>query len=529
MGLAVTPLPPRTPASLDGEAMARLRGRLGAAFGRVGRKDVSAMDRLVAGLAGVDRPGGEKAADALRRGFKPWARLAGAQVELVAQALRPVEPDLGRALARAERLVAGVRRLLARTGGLDLEFLAHKPAEEALAWLQEVLAISRPLGVAVLTASPLRHRLAHVPEAGVRTLDRLMGSALAGGWAASLQDAAPAEWTGEDIGELCALLQALGEAVCLPTLPDCGGCPLVQECVSGKKAKLEQNRNTTPSSGGFLRRRISRMEGAGASPSGGGLRINGEAFEAAILPQGLTPGVHQAAPLGAGHAAAPFILVAATVLAARLAAQGSGARGRGAMTVSPLQLLVVQEIDALTEHGEAFTPGFQGLGLSPQSVAFVRVGSAAEVLRVVDEALKLKAAQVIAAELRRGAQWADLAASRRLGLSARRAGAWLWLITPDLSNTSAALTRWRVGSAPSAPKGRRRLGAPAFSLELTRNRQGPTGAWTLEWDVHDHRFRTPRTSARPAEPSRFGPVPAPALPAAFDRPDVAETAGRAAA
>ena len=289
---------------------------------------------------------------------------------------------------------------------------------------------------------------------------------------------------------------------------------------------MEQSKNLSPFVT-FLRRRIRRLEGQGAEQAGAGLRLGGAAFDEAVLPKGLMPGTHQAAPASLGQGAPPLILAVATAAAIRgppsASREGEG-RGRGAV-----RLLVVQEVDALAEHGELFAPGLKALGLDPLCVAFVRVGSGAEALRVIDEALKLKAAPVIAAELRRGEGAVDLAASRRLGLSARRAGVWLWLITPDLSNTSTALTRWRVGSAPSGAAGRRRLGAAAFTFELTRNRQGPTGAWTLEWDTDEHAFRTASTPARPPGRPGVEPLLASAFPTPIDRPAIAEAGGRAAA
>lgn len=524
MGLAApSPFLPRAPPSPEA-----LRLRLRGAFGRRQASSLSALDRLILGSAGADRPGAEKAAEALKRGFKPWSRLAKAPPELVAAALRPIEPDLGRALARAERVLTVVRRLILRSGGTSLDFLGALPAEEALAWLEDALALPPGLALRVLAAHPLRHRVMRLEPAASRVLARLGHDEAGGTVTQALLDAAPEAWTGEDLEELASLLLALGDALCLPARPDCEPCPLAEVCPSGVAARTEQNRNNSGGMTAFLRRRLQRLEGSREGLVRPGLRLGSAAFGEANLPRGLMPGTHQAAPLSLHHVAAPLILPLATAAAIRAPSGAPGRqepRGAGV----GVRLLVVQEADALAEHGELFAPGLKALGLEPLEVAFVRVGSGAEVLRVVDEALKLKAAPVIAAEFRRGGRAIDLAASRRLGLSARRAGVWLWLITPDLSNTSAALTRWRVGAAPSNPAGRRRLGAPAFTLDLVRNRQGPTGAWTLEWDVHEHRFHTSNLLGRPAEPPRFGAVPAPAPAAPLDRPLSAEAGECAAA
>ena len=504
MGSAATRPLSAPSASLSGAAIAQLRGRLRSAFGKISPHRVAPLDRLVLGLAGVDGAGGQRASEALKRSFRPWFKLAAAPVELVAAALRPVEPDLGRALARAQRLIGAMKRLLALTGGMSLDFLAEKPAEDAVDWLQDRLGAPALLAVTVLALPPIRHRLIHLEGAGQRALSRWTGeaeeAAAQTASAAALQEHAPDDWQGEDLAELAALLQSLGEAVCLPARPDCAGCPLQRDCASALCSRTEQKGNSDADGlSAFLRRRLRRLEGARTSEAASaGVPLDGVGLE--VLPWGLTPGVHQAAPAGAGHAAAALVLVAATLTAAQRRSQPSASRSHPARSAvnAANRLILVQEADAVAEHGDLFGPGLAGLGLDPQAVATLRVGSGAEALRVVDEALKHRAAPVVAVELRRGEGAADLMASRRLGLSARRAGVWLWLLTPDLSNTSAALTRWRVGAAPSGPAGRRRLGAPAFSLELTRNRHGPLGAWTFEWDIDEHRFRPPQAPHRSA-------------------------------
>lgn len=530
--------------------LARLRDRLRNAFGRQALANRPPMEVLVLGLAGAAGPGGERAAQALKQGFRPWSKLLSTAPELVAAALRPVEPDLGRALARAERMRSVLRRLAARSGGLTLDFLAGLSAQAAWDWLEEALGLAPALIVAILTCGQIRHRVA-LPSAGaVRVLLRQgrveTGCDDAAAAGRLLYETAPPEWTGVDLAELCALLKILADSLCHEARPECGACPVAEACPSASRSA-----SAPPSKGvgalTYLRRRIARLEGEGASAPVAGLQLGGEAFWPAVFPQGLPFGVHQVAPgQGVGQGAAPLILAIAAALAVEPRgatgprSPGQEREGRFLRRKPPppdpsaaVRLLLVQEVDALVEHGELYPPGLLALGLDPACAAFVSVGSGGEVLRVVDEALKLKAAPVLVAELRRGEGLADLAVSRRLNLSARRAGALLFLITPDLSNTSAALTRWRVASAPTQARGQfsdRRLGAPAFTLDLVRNRLGPTGTWTVEWDSHEQRFRTPEPAAAPlAVGHGLRPLPAPALPPPVDRPAVAAEGARAAA
>ena len=77
---------------------------------------------------------------------------------------------------------------------------------------------------------------------------------------------------------------------------------------------------------------------------------------------------------------------------------------------------------------------------------------------------------------------------------------------------SAALTRWRVTSAPS--DGEDDWGAPTFTATLTRNRLGPGGCWTVSWDIDHGLFRQTRRDqqaphlGRMAEAASHRPDPA---------------------
>lgn len=273
-----------------------------------------------------------------------------------------------------------------------------------------------------------------------------------------------------------------------------------------------------------LRRTITQMERS-VSLSGGaqaGLVSRGVALGHpqidARFQGGLMPfGVHEAAAVSEGEAGGEAMLaptqavafslmIMARVLAARPEALG----------------LIVQPQGPAGENGALYGPGLAALGLAPERVALVRVRNAAEALRVVDEALRCGAAAAVAAEI-----WADdrldLSLTRRFNISAQAHDVMAVLVTREQSGTSAAMTRWTVGSAVSAgeiARARRRglrrphLGRPALDLALTRNRRGaeggwPLGRWTVEWDGETRLFRAPEALSAPVA----GP--------AFHRPDAA--------
>lgn len=222
------------------------------------------------------------------------------------------------------------------------------------------------------------------------------------------------------------------------------------------------------------------------------VRLGSEAIDGACG-GGLAAGTHQAAGQGAA--------VLGFGLAVMVRALASAPGGR---------MLLVQSQEAGSEGGQVYAPGLHALGLDPDRVGVAQVRSCVDALRVVDEALRSGAVAAVLADLGRAPRL-DLSVTRRFNLSARRTGALALMLTRDLDATSAALTRWRIEARPSRGR-RRRLGRPVFNLRLLRNRLGPTGEWTLEWDSDDRLFR----------PS--SPLSAPVARPAVDRPDPARPA-----
>jgi protein ImuA len=223
----------------------------------------------------------------------------------------------------------------------------------------------------------------------------------------------------------------------------------------------------------------------------------GEAGLASVFPGGgLAAGAHEVAAAAPGDEASA--LAFATTLTVRALAAAGDARA-----------LLVQSAEAGRETGWAYGAGLQALGLDPDRLAVVAGRSGAEALRVTDEALRSGAVAVVLADLWEEPRL-DLSATRRFNLACERTGGIVLLVTRDLDKTSAALTRWRVGAAPSVSRiGRARLERPAFHLQLWRNRMGPTGEWTVEWDSDDRVFRTPT------------PLPLPVVRSPADRSDAA--------
>lgn len=139
----------------------------------------------------------------------------------------------------------------------------------------------------------------------------------------------------------------------------------------------------------------------------------------------------------------------------------------------------------ITPHDDLFAPGLMAFGLRPARLLVVRARRRSEVLWALEEGLRTPALAAALAEVDR----LSPIQSRRLQLAAESSGVTGLLLRRD-EGPGAAVTRWRVGVAPSRGEADgRRLGpgAPRWRIELVRCRGGGQGAWTVEWRRGDWR------------------------------------------
>jgi protein ImuA len=129
--------------------------------------------------------------------------------------------------------------------------------------------------------------------------------------------------------------------------------------------------------------------------------------------------------------------------------------------------------------------GLNSLGLDPSRAILVETAHRKETLWALVEALRSDAPCAVAGAIDR----LDLKTSQKLHLAATDAGRPLLLLRPSQTlESSAAATRWRVGTAPAA---RDRFGLyarPRWRLQLERCRNGRPGEWVVEYDHVTHRF-----------------------------------------
>ena len=246
-----------------------------------------------------------------------------------------------------------------------------------------------------------------------------------------------------------------------------------------------------------LREEIGAIERSSPAGRGRGVLPFGiDEVDSRLARGGLAPALHEAA--AASPAAGDD--AAATLFLAALTARFSRAEGK-----------LGQVLWALARR-DLFAPGLAQAGLTPDRLIYAECRNDAEVLAVIEEGVRHGSLTAVIGEVGR----ADMAATRRLQLAAEEKGTpalllrrWRRSEADPLTAPSAAMTRWRIASAPSAPLPCEGIGRARWRVELARQRGGPPHEWILE---------APDAEARLALPARSG-----------DRPDQAGGADRKAA
>lgn len=245
-----------------------------------------------------------------------------------------------------------------------------------------------------------------------------------------------------------------------------------------------------------LREQVRDLEHSGRAAGRTVLPFGLEAVDARLAGGGLAVGaLHEAAPASAAlgdEAAATLFLAAAAARLSRLAEGGT-------------------VLWALSRR-DLFAPGLAQAGLTPERLIYAECRRDEEVLAVMEEGLRHGGLAALVGEV----GGLGLAAGRRLQLAAEEGGTtalvlrrWRKTGADPLALPSAAVTRWRIGCAPSAQQVVPAVGRARWHVALARQRGGEPHDWLLE---------APDAEARLALPAR-----------AADRPDTAVGAAVAAA
>jgi protein ImuA len=178
--------------------------------------------------------------------------------------------------------------------------------------------------------------------------------------------------------------------------------------------------------------------------------------------------------------------------------------------------LWISEADTRREAGRLYAPGLAALGLNPASIVEVAVRTETEALWAFEAALSCHALHVAICELRQASL--DLSATRRCALRARERGVTGFLLRLGNSSAepSAAELRFRISPMPAAAIGgfSAGVGRMAWRLVLEKNRLGPTGVFSVEWNAHERSFAERR---REWADGRFRTDPQPLPASSSDR------------
>ncbi|WP_228242182.1 ImuA family protein [Porphyrobacter sp. GA68] len=233
-----------------------------------------------------------------------------------------------------------------------------------------------------------------------------------------------------------------------------------------------------------LRRTICALESAGNQELAT-LPFGCEAVDEQLVRGGLrVDALHEATALDAGWASD----AAATLFLASIAAR----TGR-----SILWIIRTRDL---------FAPGLYQIGLAPERVLYAEAGSDAELLAVMEEGVRHRGLGAVIGEAKR----VPTAATRRLQLAAEGGNTMALLLrrpsregADSFGVPSAAVTRWRVGCAPSPRVAWDGLGRACWHLACARQRGGNPFELIVEAADETGRLALPAQLAdRPAAAER---------------------------
>lgn len=158
-----------------------------------------------------------------------------------------------------------------------------------------------------------------------------------------------------------------------------------------------------------------------------------------------------------------------------------------------------------------YAPGLAGMGLDPARLLMVHVEREADVLWVMEDALRCSALAAVMGETTALAP----IGLRRLQLAAEAGGGTALLLRPGAAAAAAAwaVTRWEVSAVPADPVPGNDVACNdvagirnRWRLELLRCRSGPSGSWVVEWcDETDRLALAAELRHRPPAPAAWHP------------------------
>jgi protein ImuA len=160
----------------------------------------------------------------------------------------------------------------------------------------------------------------------------------------------------------------------------------------------------------------------------------------------------------------------------------------------------------VAQKTDLYAPGLISLGFDPGRLIQLRCVSDDEALGCMETLLRARSVACVVTEIGK----VSTLAGRRLQMACLGSGTTGFLLhrfpygRRTIEPVTAAVTRWRLGPAPSLKDGRL-PGRPSWHAELMHTRSGPPDEWILEQeDRHDasHPFRVAAGMADPPAVAR---------------------------
>ena len=171
----------------------------------------------------------ERSYDALRKAMPTWASVIEAETQKIADAIH----HGGLANQKSERIQKILIEILHRLGHFELEFLSDLPLEEARSWLTSLPGVG-PKTAAVVMAFSLKMPAFPVDTHILRVSKRLglIGRKVSADQAHPImENMIPSN----NRYDMHVLLITHGRQICKARVPQCGRCPLDQECPASTK------------------------------------------------------------------------------------------------------------------------------------------------------------------------------------------------------------------------------------------------------------------------------------------------------
>ena len=171
----------------------------------------------------------ERSYDALRKAMPTWASVIEAETQKIADAIH----HGGLANQKSVRIQQILIKILHRLGHFELEFLSDLPLEEARSWLTSLPGVG-PKTAAVVMAFSLKMPAFPVDTHILRVSKRLglIGRKVSADQAHPImENMIPSD----NRYDMHVLLITHGRQICKARVPQCGRCPLDQECPASTK------------------------------------------------------------------------------------------------------------------------------------------------------------------------------------------------------------------------------------------------------------------------------------------------------